>query len=735
LNKCIREAKEKYGHEGKDAQRESKKREQSSGLRDDYTAHCVSAYSSILRDDCVDLELPTSPIAPPGLETTSAPVLVPAPQPTKGGEKMTIEEDQDVDLDFSTILEAAEDSFGNDVDFSPRKDGGGRNQGRSGSITSRGEIGALGSSVYTPRQSTSASQINAITPLLHPSLNGLAATNLPEPAQHGPISRAFVKTMHSLSKWKRVLNNRSAITTPLTCADASAFDVEFSATGDLLIVKGGVEQYLKWLEVPHSTTNLTDGMRSTHTLTDDSPSELAHDTTDDLFVTGPVFDPPQLERPSVHESRSSTFVSDLAAPHSEADDSEPETPDHAESIVRPEIISLDEFELSDSDESQAGGRAPRRLPRRLPLRRDLEFMRQSVDTISSLGALQEADYRDSIHSTSAVSDTSEVSSSGRGAPILEWQMNLIESDEDEPGDAEAALRKLEGQIDVARQAAKAQKVASWMKTVEERRAAGETAEVSAVDDSSIVDEEHENEREPDGRSSIDAEQPPSSAPVSPLPNEESQPATAEPRSSLHNSLYPTPESRDSSTPTPSDMGSVLNMPKSQRKLSNMASTQTLTRSSLLQKASILTSVNNRTQPSGKFSLPAMPAVHRSFILSASSDSLAHQFCLIERDLLLRIKLGEVVSMKWLEHTEKTLSVVDWIPFYKDRMKQKSKADHTDTFAASDLFTSRARFTLMVNFTASEIVLTHPTERVVVISKFIRLAWVSLPYICTLRAPP
>ena len=38
---------------------------------------------------------------------------------------------------------------------------------------------------------------------------------------------------------------------------------------------------------------------------------------------------------------------------------------------------------------------------------------------------------------------------------------------------------------------------------------------------------------------------------------------------------------------------------------------------------------------------------------------------------------------------------------------------------------RGRFNLLANFVLSEIVLTHPSERAVVINKFIRLAWVRI----------
>jgi Gdp/GTP exchange factor required for growth at low temperatures len=65
------------------------------------------------------------------------------------------------------------------------------------------------------------------------------------PFHHGPLSRAFVNTIGKLGRWKRVLNSRYSIhpdhSTPV---NVSPFDLEPNVTGELLSVRGGVEQYL-----------------------------------------------------------------------------------------------------------------------------------------------------------------------------------------------------------------------------------------------------------------------------------------------------------------------------------------------------------------------------------------------------------------------------------------------------------------------------------------------------------
>ncbi|KAG5221145.1 ras GEF [Salix suchowensis] len=69
------------------------------------------------------------------------------------------------------------------------------------------------------------------------------------PIHHSALSRVIVKTIGRLGRWKRVLNSRATVRAPLgVCGDVSAFDLELTASRDLLMVNGGVEQYLKMIE-------------------------------------------------------------------------------------------------------------------------------------------------------------------------------------------------------------------------------------------------------------------------------------------------------------------------------------------------------------------------------------------------------------------------------------------------------------------------------------------------------
>lgn len=69
--------------------------------------------------------------------------------------------------------------------------------------------------------------------------------------KHSALSRAFVRTIGRLGRWKRALAPRTASRPPSMSAcvgSVSAFDLELSAPQDLLTHKGDVERYLKMTE-------------------------------------------------------------------------------------------------------------------------------------------------------------------------------------------------------------------------------------------------------------------------------------------------------------------------------------------------------------------------------------------------------------------------------------------------------------------------------------------------------
>jgi hypothetical protein len=140
-----------------------------------------------------------------------------------------------------------------------------------------------------------------------------------------------------------------------------------------------------------------------------------------------------------------------------------------------ETISIDDADLSDSSSESEIVRRP---PRRLPNRRDLEFAAAEfsaarTDSVSSLGAPSTVP---SIQSALSASDPTTPDHTG--GPIQAWQIDFLGEESDDeagPGDAEAALQRLEGQIDAEAQRLRDSKVDKWLKRVQElslKRAAG-----------------------------------------------------------------------------------------------------------------------------------------------------------------------------------------------------------------------------------------------------------------------
>ncbi|KAJ3527983.1 hypothetical protein NM688_g8053 [Phlebia brevispora] len=110
--------------------------------------------------------------------------------------------------------------------------------------------------------------------------------------------------------------------------------------------------------------------------------------------------------------------------------------------------------------------------------------------------------------------------------------------------------------------------------------------------------------------------------------------------------------------------------------------------------------------------------HRSFILSHKSDVLANHFAMIDRELFLHLKFEELVSQDYVNTTD-DLNVLDWAQYLRERARMRAEGHKPN-----DLNLIRSRFNLMANFVASEIVLTNPGDRLMIHSKFVRIAWKS-----------
>lgn len=122
-------------------------------------------------------------------------------------------------------------------------------------------------------------------------------------------------------------------------------------------------------------------------------------------------------------------------------------------------------------------------------------------------------------------------------------------------------------------------------------------------------------------------------------------------------------------------------------------------------------------------LAPLAMVHRSFLLSYRSESIARQMCLIEAELLCSVTWDELASSRWQERRFGA-EVTDWEAFYRDRVRDRLEAQRLgEVHQERAVEAIVARFNLTSNWVASEVVLTQNVdERAAVISKLIRVAW-------------
>lgn len=563
------------------------------------------------------------------------------------------------------------------------------------------------------------------------------ATPIPSPLlmpmPNSSLSRVLVNTIGRLGRWKRVLNSRATgRSISSACGDVSAFDVEANETGDLLLVRGGVEQYLKLVETQMSQVTLVGSSRSTG----DPPSiALTQDTSTamDGRAPEPSSPPPpydvnnaQAEPSSQDDALSDTSsirpVSSLTAFSEHEDVSDPQSVQRAHHLTNDqlEIVSIDDLDLSDlsSDEGISLSPPPglKKLPRRLPTRRDFEFVRRSAtDTVSSMG----------IQSHYSTMSAESGSSAGveLGSAIHSWQMHALVdslSDEEEDGDVEAALRRLEGQINEEKQRAKQSKVDRWVQSIQKRHAA---SRVSADPDNVGSDDEdygdggwqsrgisRSNSRSP-SRASISSDGRRSTNSMIPITAATSTTPPSEPPSTDESNM-------------PSDP--LSNAPAHTKPLAEDAVPLEILQSRVESVAA--TSNSGSGTPLGHVtSTPALTKSvhpgnmkwHRSFVLDYRVEMLLQHFSMIDRELYVNIHFAELVTPHMVGTPQDT-NVLDWSQFLRERARLKAEGRAGRQIGT--LAVVRGRFNLVTNFVISEIVLTHPSQRMRLFTKFVRLSW-------------
>lgn len=597
-----------------------------------------------------------------------------------------------------------------------------------------------------------------------PSLSASVSPTAIISAHHpSALSRALANTVGRLGRWKRALNPGSRHVGNPRSTVVSAFDLEFNPEGDLHHVHGGMEQYLNAIGTPRVPMSVAPPLQPVVTtfynsLDPLSSSEIPQSAP--LAHIADIADAKESEPipPDVLPSRNSVTVAEEAAgvarealssmvslvktslrekassrvstssTSSSSSYGMPVAPQSTFHVRRSgqdrswqlDVVSIDDLDFSDtsSDTSEAPVVQPglRRLPRRLPLRRDFEFVNRNRESVSSMGFASQDESVASASNSRRSSVVSGVLEAGLGNTIQQWQVNaLIDSiseDEDE-GDVEDALRRLEGQMNQQKQRAKETKVDNWVRTIRERLAAGDYGDEAPR---YLSDEGEDVGNEAETGEDVGA---PGSAVSS--PSRPGSPASVRRVSSFGLIM-------DSSTPTPGPGQPSQPLPA----LSTSRSTEDkkpavedvlppeILRGRLTAPAPV---------PTVPVKLPSTPArirtmdgSHRSWVLAVSTVALAIHFSMIDRELFLAIKFEELVSDDWRSsEAAQAANVLDWGQFLKDRARLKSQG--VEGYPTSALVAARARFNLLTNFVVSEIVDTLPSERASVAAKFIRVAWV------------
>ncbi|KAF8836237.1 ras GEF [Paxillus ammoniavirescens] len=682
---------------------------------------------------------------------------------------------------FAEAISKDQDDSDVDLDFAPEE----RmsvflgNGGESGNTFTFGSAGAVASPTRASGI-TSASAAILQQPLQRNILQqsrasiSVAPGTDPLAAQSPPpitfpqraLSRVFVKTIGRLGRWRRVLNSRQTVDTGIAIpANVSAFDLELS--GDLLGVRGGVEQYLKMIEPSSLESPVAAEFASSDTTEPSQPPGLANEGSEtNLANTTTQGEAPTAPTPSHQHLLSVTEVAEEEEEQTETTTMNNRPVSYKSSVSgvsragmsirthstesfgsilssrsrlnplvaqvqakppwRFNVVSIDDLELSDTSSEMHGEHVPappglRKPPRKLPLRRDFEFIRRSGESVSSMGIRS----RDSV-----ASESSAVSvGGGLGNNIQQWQVNAIVdslSDDGEDGGVEEALNRLEGQINPKRRKEKALKVDGWVRAIQERMAAGDFGD----EHPRFFSEDDEEEEEEDAyiidqhetgsvRMSFQAEE--GSTPAVPsqvtVPGTSEDYFTATPSGSLAELPATSFEGFASSGPT-SPMKSTDAKPAPEDVVPlEILQSRVPSRPSTSHGSPMAPSLGPSLSSPPKILPPAGRKAHRCWVLSVSADVLVQHFSMIDRELFMGIKPEELVMDDWMSCQE--VDVLDWAQYLKDRARWKAESRFSQKTSA--LAVVRGRFNLMTNFVISEIMLTAPSDKHTLVAKFIRIA--------------
>ena len=381
-------------------------------------------------------------------------------------------------------------------------------------------------------------------------------------------------------------------------------------------------------------------------------------------------------------------------------------------------VQLDDFDSSDDESNYGGTTAVVRKIRRLPAARNLRTARlegqpylahrHSINTLSSYGGGDISMDAQPIRVPSFATYDSHDSSANDGEyeyggeNVVPFFVPPVDSDDEEPGDVEAALRRLEGQVDDAKQKSNAKKVEMYLQKSEVAKANGgylpEEVTVEVEDEptrtlrvvnasvSSIKDIE-------DSAVAAEVASEPSHMSVPPEGRTVSEPAPDSAAPAAASISAPAPKVSTEHL-TPASAGKTVQRKSSMRRFF-------VSRNSLAFRST--TTIATAPAPT------MIPPQHRSFLLDVKSDTLAKHFTIIERDLLDKVSWQELISMQWRKRPD-IGEVTSWDAYLKQRARSNAQmhtgpavlgASTTGQRKIGDIQTIIERFNLMCNWIASE----------------------------------
>jgi RasGEF domain len=394
-----------------------------------------------------------------------------------------------------------------------------------------------------------------------------------------------------------------------------------------------------------------------------------------------------------------------------------------QSHLQPTVVQLDDLEFSDDDldDVEPVTRTIRRLPAARNLRlattlRDIAMplpLRNSTETMSSLASFPELSRRHSIdQSPASFLSTASTDEGWAGLTVIHnFVVEGLDSDEEDAGDVEAALRRLEGQIDEDKQKELAKRVEHQMSKSKAVEASKRLTSNAAGGASGSDDGDADSLIESSGSRGRGDDPEPSPA----VPGNRTSEQGAGKQSTGAGSLGTQPSFFAATMKKTEDVRADGRSPPGMRRISRKPSMRKLFPGNRLSATARAASL---------LPLP-LPPLHRSFLLFHKTEDVATQFALIERDLLCSISWHELVEGVWRDR-EGQLDVLDWEAFLKRRARHMVEARaRGEQPRANAVQASVVRFNIVALWVGSEIVLTTSLdERVVIVAKYIRLAWVS-----------